>query len=181
MSVDGAMTFMKRPTVQLWTFHYQVLRAVQLTIFGDDTFNRELAPALRRRGTGRASERIVTRGVEIHTDSSNPSSSTRIFSSLNSDCYHILVLGPLSSAYPGIDLAIPVGAPIDRRTESRRADSRMATGSRRMSTGILDAGSGFARIAFEVSRTRWRTPARASIIGRGFPNSSAVGAQGWRQ
>jgi len=86
MSVDGAMTFMKRPKVQMWTFHYQVLRAVRLTIFGDDTFNRELAPALRRRGTGRASERIVTRGgVEIHTDSSNPSSSTRIFSSLNSD------------------------------------------------------------------------------------------------
>ena len=38
-----------------------------------DAFNRELA---RATPPGRASERIVTRGVEIHTDGSNPSLST---------------------------------------------------------------------------------------------------------
>ena len=35
-----------------------------------DAFNRELA---RATPPGRASERMVTRGVEIHTDGSNPS------------------------------------------------------------------------------------------------------------
>ena len=40
--------------------------------FGTDAFNRELARATPA-PPGRASERIVTRGVEIHTDGSNPS------------------------------------------------------------------------------------------------------------